>query len=184
MESVKTSSAEHHGPCAPRRRLDWCPTVRVYRKASLPLATLACIFTLAMPHGDRAAETETITGSVVDGTAGASSPHGLTVTLVGVDQSQKGVSLPAVPVNDTRRFACPPVQASAGITYAVSTEYAGVSYVSAVSKPDGGGSAAVPLTVYEPTASDATIGVDMISWLLGTNKCVDGRSPIAVGAGN
>jgi hypothetical protein len=127
--------------------------------------TLLLIF--AMVTNATAAGTETIAGKVVDGTAGATLPTGLTVTLQGVGQNHQLTTSQTASVGPDGSFSFANVPADPNITYVVSTEYAGVPYQSALPRASGATTVPVALKIYETTASDAAIRVDSASWLLG-----------------
>ncbi len=114
-----------------------------------------------------AAGTETISGTVVNGTAKAPLPSHLVVTLQGTGSSQQSTFSQSTPVSSDGRFTFANVPADPSVSYTVSTEYAGVSYVSAVPKANGQSTVSVELKIYEPTTSDSAIRIDSASWLLG-----------------
>lgn len=114
-----------------------------------------------------AAGTETISGTVVNGTAKAPLPSHLVVTLQGTGSSQQSTFSQSTSVSPDGRFTFANVPADPSVSYTVSTEYAGVSYVSAVPKANGQSTVSVELKIYEPTTSDSAIRIDSASWLLG-----------------
>lgn len=117
----------------------------------------------------RAAETETIVGKVVNGTKGATPPSGLPVTLQGVGQGHALITNQTVIAGPDGQFRFTGIPADPSATYVVTTQYAGVPYLSEVPKAAGSPpSATVELTIYEPTTSDAAIRIESESWLLGS----------------
>lgn len=114
-----------------------------------------------------AAGTETIAGTVVDGTKGARLPSGLVVTLQGGDQSHRVATKQTATVGPDGRFRFAGVPVDPAVSYVVATEYASVPYLSAVPKANGETTVPVTLTIYEPTTSDAAIRIDSASWLVG-----------------
>ncbi len=131
--------------------------------------SVALLLGLALvPAPVAAAGTEAIDGTVVDGTAGATMPRGLVVTLRGVGQGHQFTVDQSTPVASDGHFSFPSVPADPSVTYVVSTEYAGVPYLTAIPKASGQPTVPVKITVYEPTTSDAAIHVQSQSWLLGS----------------
>ena len=128
---------------------------------------LAVVVVIAGAGTTLAAGTETIRGSVVNGTAGAPIPNGLVVTLLGVGQGHQMVVNQTATVGEDGHFSFAGVPADPNVTYVVSTEYAGVPYLSAIPKSTDVGTTPVELKIYETTTSDAAIKIDSANWLLG-----------------
>lgn len=135
---------------------------------ALPMGfVFALILMLTAIGTASAAGTETITGTVVNGTAKAPIPNGLVVTLQGVGASHQSTFTQTATVGRDGRFSFANVPADSNVSYVVTTEYAGVPYVSAVPKANGQSTTPVELKIYEPTTSDSAIRVESASWLLG-----------------
>ncbi len=135
---------------------------------ALPMGfVFALILMLSSIGTASAAGTETIAGTVVNGTAKASLPTGLVVTLQGIGASHQSTFTQTATVGPDGRFSFANVPADPNVSYVVTTEYAGVPYASTVPRANGEPTVPVELKVYEPTASDSAIRVDSASWLLG-----------------
>ncbi|MBX6770136.1 MAG: hypothetical protein IRY83_00260 [Chloroflexi bacterium] len=111
-----------------------------------------------------AATTRTIQGTVVNGTAGAHVPAGLTVTLRAVGQDGKVLLDRSTTVDAAGRFSFADVPDQAGATDVVSVVYHGIPYLVDASSA---GTGPLTLRIYETTTSDAAIRVDSANWLLG-----------------
>ena len=110
--------------------------------------------------------TMTVTGVITNGTAGAANPAGgLTVNLNAFDpQSSLGdVTTFTTTLAADGSFAFANVAAQAGWQMAVSTEYNGVLYSSALSTVAAGQPTVdLPVTVYETTTETTTVGVQQM----------------------
>jgi hypothetical protein len=110
--------------------------------------------------------TMTVTGVITNGTVGAANPAGgLTVNLNAFDpQSSMGdVSTFTTTLAADGSFAFANVAAQAGWQMAVSTEYNGVLYSSALSTIAAGQPTVdLPVTVYETTTETTTVGVQQM----------------------
>jgi hypothetical protein len=137
------------------------------RRAPLLGVVLALILTLSVSGVASATGTETITGTVVNGTAKAPIPNGLVVTLQGTGSSQQPTFSQSTSVSPDGRFTFANVPADPNVSYTISTDYAGVPYSTAVPKANGQSTIPAELKIYEPTTSDSAIRVDSASWLLG-----------------
>ena len=83
-----------------------------------------------------AAEPVTLTGTVVNATAGASVPGGLTVTATEVDTSaRKVVATKRVPAGAGGAFRVEGLPGQPGDRYLVGTDYLGVTYSTEVQPP-------------------------------------------------
>ncbi|MGH7861101.1 MAG: hypothetical protein ACREOS_02575, partial [Candidatus Dormibacteraceae bacterium] len=127
---------------------------------------LALIFSLASLATVAAAGTESVAGTVVDGTAGASMPKGLVVTLQGVGVTHQITVRQTAAVSSDGRFSFADVPSDASVTYVVSTTYAGVPYLTAIPRANGQAIGPIQIKIYEPTTSDAAIQVLSQNWLL------------------
>jgi hypothetical protein len=108
----------------------------------------------------------TVSGTVVDGTAGAKLPPNLTLTLQGVDASHQFSSAGTTAPDAQGHFAFPGVTLTSGVNYVVTTEYDGAAYAADVTVADGT-PAPVTLSIYEPTTSDAALKLASASWVFG-----------------
>lgn len=106
----------------------------------------------------------TISGTVVDGTAGSKLPTDLKVILDGVDPSGQAMPERSAPIDPAGKFTFDGVP-SGGKGYSVSADYAGVRYRAAVDLKDGSPSA-VTLKVYEPTTSDQSLRLASAYWVV------------------
>ena len=142
---------------------------RLVTVVGIALAFVLALTTVGGSVGTAAAAgTDAISGTVVDGTAGAALPRGLVVTLQRVGPGHQSVVNQKASVGASGRFTFADVPTDPSVSYFVSTEYAGVPYVSTVPKANGGATTTVPVKVYEPTTSDTAIKIDDESWLLGS----------------
>ena len=106
-----------------------------------------------------------ITGQVVNGTTGAATPQGITVTLIAFEAGPqvKMVGTLSTTVQSDGSFRFADLDPEAQVAYVVTTEYRGVNYGSdaiqlSVSKPEG----EVTLTVYETTDQADAIRFDRV----------------------
>lgn len=142
--------------------------MRIRLTLTILLVALATLVAAASQNVAAAAGTETIAGTVVDGTKGAALPRGLVVTLRGVGQNHQVTTSQTATVGTDGRFSFAGVPADPNATYVVSTEYAGVPYLTAIPKANGQPTAPIQITIYEPTTSDSSIRIDSANWLLGS----------------
>lgn len=117
--------------------------------------------TLAAPAADA---TVTISGTVVDGTAGSKLPAGLKVSLDGSDANHQPLPERAATVDGSGKFSFDGVPAG-GSGYIVAAEFAGVRYQSAVEVKDGAASP-VTLKIYETTTSDQSLHLSNAYWVV------------------
>jgi len=134
----------------------------------LPTLLATGLFALTLLQGAQpafAAGTETIEGSVVAGTKGATLPTGLTATLDGVRGTHEFIPEQTAPVNATGHFKF------AGLpddgTYVASVTVDGALYSAMVGKPNAQGLATAQVTVYGSTTSDSQIQVTTANWVVG-----------------
>ena len=129
------------------------PGVVLFR---LPLLAVLVLL-VSGPRIASAQETVTVSGRVVNGTAGANLPQSLTIALHSFDREDGLVVNTKATADDVGRFQFDEVPLREEWSYAVSVDYAGVLY-SAVLSP-GQLSDQVQLTVYETTQDVAVLGV-------------------------
>ncbi len=117
------------------------------------------------------AQTITITGQVVNGTAGASVPPDLEVTLHGYDNPHGGEEAytAKATIDAGGRFAFKDVPLKTGRMFFVTTEYRGVLYGSrSVSPPPGHPAIDLPVNIYETTTDLSEVAVERLHILLDT----------------
>lgn len=146
------------------------------RLVNTPIVRLGSVFTLMILLGSLtcgvayASSTETIQGVVVNGTAGATVPKGLTITLDVVNAKHQVLAEQSVSTDTAGRFSFTSVPVDPQATYVVSTDYAGVPYTTMLPKPSPNARQAptARLEIFESTNSAAHLRVDSVDWLLGT----------------
>lgn len=138
-------------------------------KRILASLALAALFLMAAASGG-AAQTPTpkgvISGQVINGTAGAPLPQGLTVTLQGL----KGTEfLPAQTTTaDTEgRFQFAGLETGGDYSYIVYTEYLGIQYgTDALKFASGQTQLDATVFIYETTTSDEAISISRIHFII------------------
>jgi hypothetical protein len=115
--------------------------------------------------GQAASGRASITGTVLDATAGAPLPTGLVARLREVPASQASVPRRSASVDARGGFSFDDVSIDSSIAYTVGVEYGGATYETAIPAE---GLPTVPLvvTIYEPTTSDATLQIDAATWVV------------------
>ena len=120
----------------------------------------------------------TLSGTVVNGTAGATVPAGIMVTATEVDASAiKQVATVAVHSGAGGSFSAGPLPGDPGDRFAVSTDYKGVTYVAEVKPP-----ATATLEIYETTTdnSDLSIPSETLTILTGKGTAFDALQILTV----
>jgi len=113
---------------------------------------------LALAGGQaRAQETLTITGRVINGTAGASSPEGIPVLLLVTSSDTRLIATDQASTSTGGRFEFQQVPVTGDGVYAFSVDYAQVFYGASLSLGDL--SAEIELTVYETTQDVSVVRV-------------------------
>lgn len=119
----------------------------------------------------------TLTGTVVNGTAGATVPSGLMVTATEVDATaSKQIATVAVPTSGGS-FTAGPLPGDPGDRFAISTDYKGVTYVAEVKPP-----AAATLQIFETTTDNSNLSIpsETLTILTGKGSAFDALQIITV----
>ncbi|MDH7488427.1 MAG: hypothetical protein QHH80_02830 [Anaerolineae bacterium] len=134
--------------------------------ASLALATL---FLMAVASGGAAqtpAPQGIISGQVVNGTAGAALPPGLTVTLQGFKGTEFLPSQTAT-ADAEGRFQFSGLETGSDYSYIAYTEYLGIQYGTDALKFDSGQTQLdATVFIYETTTSDEAISISRIHYII------------------
>jgi hypothetical protein len=137
---------------------------RMLARAAVAGILLATLGSAGVQAAGPPASTTAIVGQIVDGTKGSKLPSGLTVELDGVGAGHQFLPTQTTAADPQGRFRFD-LPATPGVTYAVSTTYATVTYSATVPKAAGGAPGPVTLTIYEPTTSDSALRLDDVNWL-------------------
>jgi len=119
---------------------------------------------LEVSPGPQPASWLLVNGQIVNGTAGASVPAGLEVTLYRFPQGlSDNVVTQTLKADAAGRFAMQGLEAQASDVIAATITYAEVTYPSNLFTFDGANATAdLQLTIYEPTTETATIHIDTL----------------------
>ena len=134
------------------------------RRAAWLIVTLT-LLVLAAVGPALAAEPGVIRGRIVNGTADAVVPSGLTATLDGFRATER-LPVRAIAVAPDGMFEIRPVETGPEYAYVLTVEYLGASYSSRVLTVPDGGVVEAALTVYEVTHDDPGIALESITRLL------------------
>ncbi|HMK08243.1 MAG TPA: c-type cytochrome [Anaerolineales bacterium] len=106
-----------------------------------------------------------ISGSVVNGTAGATVPSGLEITLHGFDGDQEALTLTQAAAPDGA-FSFSGIEPVDGRGYVATTNYQDVLYGSDVAQwPSGSTELQLPLTIYETTSETGDVQISRLHLL-------------------
>ena len=108
---------------------------------------------------------DALAGTVVDGTAGAALPTNLIVRLDGI--AANGLAIPerTAAVGAGGQFSFGGFAADPSVRYTVATDYEGATYEYVLPR-DRSSLQPVTLKLYEPTASNQSIGIDAATWVV------------------
>jgi hypothetical protein len=115
--------------------------------------------------GQAAGAPDSLAGTVVDGTAGAALPTGLIVRLDGTTATGTAIPERTAAVGAGSQFAFDQFTADPSVTYTLAVDYGGATYTNALPH-DGSPLQPTTLTIYEPTTSDQSLGIDAATWVV------------------
>lgn len=100
-----------------------------------------------------------VSGAITNGTAGASLPANLAVTVVQLNDEDAEVARRQTESGGNGRFAVVEMDAAAGRRLVVGTDYLGVTYSTLVEVEEGQAEVTADLTIYEITEDDSDVSV-------------------------
>lgn len=107
-----------------------------------------------------------VEGQISNGTAGASIPAALLVTIMGFDSEQQVVNQ-TVTADAEGRFGLEPIEAVPGRLFFATLEYQDVRYRSELAHaPSDGGPLELPITIYETTSDLSSLRVERLHLLI------------------
>jgi mono/diheme cytochrome c family protein len=157
-------------PWADRRRR--AETTQIAEGTGIETAAAATVETAQIAEGtaletatDVAAATGSVTGRVQNGTAGASPPSGLEVTLHGFDGDSEAFTQSTIAAADGR-FSFDGLERTPGRVYVATTDFGGALYASEIGElPAETLTLELPLTVYKSTSATDALRVSRLHLL-------------------
>lgn len=124
------------------------------------------------PRASEAAPTSSVSGSITNGTAGASLPPQLAVTVVQLGDGGGEVVRKQTNSGADGKFRVEGFDPAAGRRLVVATDYQGVTYSRTAEFPEGSSDATADLKIFESTDDDSAIRIpsDVITIIEGTEN--------------